>query len=64
MNKNCPICNTPLASALGDGINPLNGVTVYCPTPLAVCPMDSAGHGKNEADALEVYVQKCTKGKE
>jgi hypothetical protein len=59
MNKilfNCPICNKPLTSQSGTQMDPNDGVMVFCESNSC---MDSGGHGKNEKEALSVYMQKC-----
>ena len=59
MNNNCPICQGALSSAPGDGINPKNGVMVWCGNPK--CGMDCGGHGKTEKEAIEIFGEKCAK---
>ena len=56
LETNCPFCGSPLLSAPGDQMDELNGVTVWCGKENC---MDSGGHGKNEATALNIFLQKC-----
>jgi hypothetical protein len=58
LDTNCPICNMPLMSQSGSQIDLNDGVTIYCNN--MECSMTASGHGKNEKEAISVYMQKCS----
>jgi hypothetical protein len=50
----CPLCQTPMESHEGDGINRANGFTLVCTFKLCPCHENVYGHGKTEKDAFEI----------
>ncbi len=56
---NCPICGNVVRSIPGTQLDPKDGITVYCANKS--CSMADWGHGKNEKDAFEIFIQKCGK---
>lgn len=48
----CPVCQGEMLVGQGDGADPKNGVTIYCPH--LSCPaQEVAGHGGNEKEAWQ-----------
>lgn len=50
----CPLCQNPMESHPGDGMNVLNGVTLVCRAPECPCHENVFGHGKTEKEAFEI----------
>lgn len=53
----CPLCQSPLATQLGSQIDPLDGVTLWCPS--STCPSQEVmGHASNTKGAFEIIRSK------
>jgi len=62
----CPVCDCQLLSVTGDSLNPLNGITLYCPNgdpDAKKHPQEVSGHGKNEKIAYDIIRMKFTNAK-
>lgn len=57
MNYQCPICSGAMVVSQGSGLNPQDGVTIWCPH--LNCPaQEVSGHGGNEKEAWGVVQAK------
>lgn len=60
MKYECPVCKGEMVVGDGDGVDPKNGVTIFCPH--TGCPAQEVfGHGGNEKEAWQTIQLKYVK---
>jgi transcription elongation factor Elf1 len=57
----CPLCNNLMMSIPGTVVNAHDGITVFCNGPNCPANENVQGHGKTEAGAYEIIIQKYKK---
>lgn len=57
----CPLCEKILEYIPGTQINPIDGITIYCPNMECTAYENVFGHGRNEKEAFEIACHKYRK---